>query len=166
MKRLILTLVLILAMTPVALGQTAPNDPPKFVAAGLGFFESANPQIQGFGAVAIPVSDKVLSFTDYDVAALPGEKVAGKWTMPKIQYTMKTGFAIHIYTLHKGVNLYGLGGAGIAANGQNIVGAFSGGGFIDFALGKGWGAMLVLEVNRNSNTGNDFVPRIGIRKRL
>ena len=110
-----------------------------------------------------------MSYTDYDVSALPGTPVAGqKFALPKISYSMRTGVAVHIYQIAKGVNLFGLGGAGIAAGGSNVVGSFGGGGFVDFAFGKSgsWGAVLILEANRNAITGTDFIPRVGIRKKL
>ena len=183
MKRYLILICLFISMTVPLLAQSpTPDQPVKFVAAGLAFFQSATPALQGWGALAMPLSDKILSWTAYDVSALPGDKIISspgeclqlgggcgappRWTPPKISYTMRTGIAVHIYTITKGVNLFGLGGAGIAAGGSNVVGSFAGGGFLDFALGKGWGAVLILEVNKNAMTGSDFVPRVGIRKKL
>jgi hypothetical protein len=145
---------------------TPPDLEGKFAAVGLGLFQSATPQLQGFGLLALPVGSRVLSYTDYDVAAIPGAPVPGRIILPRLQFSMRTGFAVRIYQLSPRISLYGLGGAGMAATGDNVVGSFGGGGFIDIAIGKGWGALIILEASRNAVTGTEFIPRVGIRIKL
>lgn len=168
MKSLLLILLLLLAMSLPVLAQT-PSSSLKFAFAGVAYFQSGTPQIQGFGGIAIPITldSRILSYTDWDVAATPVTPVApAKFALPKISYSIREGLAYRLYQISSGVTVYGLGNAGVAFNGANTVGSFGAGGFIDFAFGKGWGGILVLEVNRNANTGTDFVPRFGIRKVL
>jgi hypothetical protein len=165
MKRLFLIVLFLATISAITFAQT-PVDKPKFVFAGLAFFQSANPQLQGFGGITLPISEKIISYTDWDVAATPGDKIPGRVTIPKLQYSMRTGIAYHMYEIRKGLNLYGLGDLGMATNGDNVVGSFAGGGFVDVALGKGWGCVFVIQVERNAITGTDVIPRFGFRKKL
>ena len=168
MKRLILSCLLALMIMLVAIpvsAQVEQINEPKVVGLGLALFQYATPQVQGFGFFALPIRNRVFSYTDYDVAALPGDKIPGQiFTFPKLQYAMRTGFAIRTYNISKGITLYGLGDAGIATDGGYVVGSFSGGGFVDFAIGKGWGAICFLQVDRNAKTGTQFIPRLAVRK--
>jgi hypothetical protein len=160
MKRLSLILIC-LALISLTLWAQAPST--KFIFSGLSFNQANSPQFQGFGGFAIPVSATVLSFTNYDVAALPGTPIPGKVTLPKLQYAITTGAAVHIYDLSSKVSLWGLGGAGISTTGATTGGSFNGGGFLHFDLGKQWGALLIIQVDKSAPTGAEFTPRVGIR---
>jgi hypothetical protein len=149
-----------------AICSTMAQDKPKFVGVGMAFNQDASPQIQGFGALAIPISDRVLSFTDYLVSAIPQPRVGGKLQLPKIQYVMRTGIAVKIYAISPKLTLWGMGNAGVAADGGATSGSFAGGGFVDWSLGKGWGALVILQVDKNAATGTQFIPRVGVRKIL
>jgi hypothetical protein len=54
----------------------------------------------------------------------------------------------------------------MAANGSVLVGAFEYGGFIDQALGKGWGLIVILSAQRDAINGTRFNPGFGLRKKL
>ncbi len=164
MKRLSLIFACLILLSSTLMAQDATQ---KFAAVGMAFSPVSTPQLQGWGALAIPISEKIISYTDYDVSALLGDPVVGqRFTMPKIQYQMRTGIGILIYKITPAISLWGLGGIGGATDGNATSASFAGGGFLDFGLGRGWGALLILQADRNAATGTQFTPRIGIRKRL
>jgi hypothetical protein len=165
--KICLLIIALLVLALPAFAQTPAPSNPKIAGVGLALFQDATPQIQGFGFLALPVSEnKVFSYTDWDVAALPGDPIPGRIVFPKLQFAIRTGFAVHAFEITKGLNLYGLANAGIATTGDTVVGSFSGGGFLDITIGRGWGAILVLQVDRNAQTGTSLVPRAGIRYNL
>jgi hypothetical protein len=143
-----------------------PDQPSKFAAAGISFQPAATPQIQGWGAIAIPINGRVASYTDYDVAALPGIPVPGqRFVLPKIQYSMRTGICVRAYDISPKISLWGLVGAGVAAD-PGVGVSFGSGGFLDFSINDRWGAVIILMYDRNAVIGNQFSPRAGIRYRL
>jgi hypothetical protein len=149
------------AQTPTQTDQT-----PKFFAAGLSLMPHGTPQIQGWGGVAIPINNRVASWTDYDVVALPGTPVAGqKFTFPKIQYTMRTGVAVRAYDVTPKISIWGIAGAGVAAD-PGVGVSFGSGGFVDFVISPKWGALVILMFDRNAVIGNQFSPRFGFRYKL
>jgi hypothetical protein len=137
----------------------------KIAIAGISFNGYASPNVQGFGAVGIPISANVISYTGYDVAVIPGQDWRN-FQAYKLQYSMKTGLAIRVKDLSPKVSLWGLGAGGLATDGSNHSSSFAAGGFLDVAFSKGWGALLILQVDRNAATGAQFTPRIGIRRKL
>lgn len=138
----------------------------KFAAAGLSFNQAANPNIQGWFALAIPLSSSVLSYTVHDVAAIPQGPGLQGFLKSKLESSTKTGLMLHVYDPFKGFSLWGLGAGGIATDGSTVGGSFAGGGMLDFAISKDWGAVLILQVDKSSITGAQFTPRAGIRRKL
>ena len=155
-----LLIVGLLIMPGIAQAQTPSA---KFIFAGVSFNQANSPQFQGFGGFGIPVLASVLSFTYYDVGVIPVAQTPGKITLPKLQYAITTGIAMHVYDLSPKVSIWGLGGAGISTTGDTTGGSFNGGGFLHVSFGKSWGALLILQVDKSAPTGAQFTPRIGIR---
>lgn len=146
-------------------GASPAQDQEKFGAFGLGFNDQASPKIQGWAALAIPVADRVLSYTAYDIAPV---KEGGQVSFAgvRLNYMIRTGVAYRIYEIAPGWTLWGLGNAGMSADGNVVVGAFEYGGFLDKSFGKGWGFMAVLAAQKDAISGTTFSPRFGFRKKL
>lgn len=168
MKAFAVILICFALLTLPCLAQT--TDPiPKFFATGIGYSQASSPQFQGWGAFGLPVSATVISYTDYDISALPGQDLTIKAILsPRLQYTIRTGFAVHAYDLSPKVSLWGLGNVGVNTTGAVTGASFAGGGFLDFKFGTtgAWGAMLILQVDKSNITGAQFTPRLGIRYRM
>jgi hypothetical protein len=157
-------ILLVLILLPaVASAQTSadPQLPSQFVSAGTAYNQASTPQIQGWGSYAHQISGPLYSYSTYDVTALPGTPVPGKPVLPTLQYSARTGVAVHVTNFGR-LSLWGLGDAGVAATGETVVGSFSGGGFGAVQFGKGWAAMLVMRIVRNAVSGTQYVPEIGI----
>jgi len=161
----ILPILLCLILLGACMPSLQAQDSPKIGAFGLAYDDLNKPNLAGWGALAIPVAPRTLSYTDYDVSPV---STGGQFALGKIrlQYSIRTGAAFQLKTLKPGVTLYGLGGAGLSADSLTLVGSFSGGGFLDIAFGKGWGALIIVQEEKNAVTGAHFTPRIGIRKAL
>lgn len=162
MKTLIFLVTILILLSAPAFAQT-PTE--KYGAFGLAYFNSGTPNIQGWAALGIPISEKTISYTDYDIAPIKSggqASVAGV----RLQYAIRTGLAYRIYNVTNSWSLWGLGNIGLAADGRAITRSFQYGGFLDKSIGKGWGVMLILSGEDSGATGRDFAPRIGIRKKL
>jgi hypothetical protein len=149
----------------LALPVMAQDTAPRFGAFGLGYDNQASPAVQGFMAFGIPLSDKLISYTAADITRVQTNGMVTVAGIP-LTYRFRSGFAYKVYAITPGTTLYGLGAAGMASNGSVLVGAFEYGGFIDQALGKGWGVMLILSAQRDAINGTRFNPGFGLRKRL
>jgi hypothetical protein len=164
MKRLILIFALISVFLALPVFAQTPA-PKSFVAAGMGYFSMGHPNIQGWGAAGIPIpnTERLISYTDFDVAVV---KEGGQLSVAghQIQYTMRTGVAYRIAS-SSGWSLFGLAAPGFAATGTSFVGAFQYGGFVHKSIGRGWGAMVAL-TNERYNNQSDFAPRLGITKQF
>jgi len=149
----------------LAVPAQAQNFEGKYGAFGMAYDPGSTPNLKGWAALAIPISERALSYSDVDFA--PVTKGANyEFAGVKLQATFRTGFAYRMYEITKGCNLYALGDAGIAASSENVVGSFAGGGFVDIAIGKGWGALVILQAEKNAVIGMTFTPRVGFRKKL
>ncbi|NLT67271.1 MAG: hypothetical protein GXX84_11775 [Acidobacteria bacterium] len=161
-------MVLAVAICFLSAGSAVAQDAPekeKFGAFGLGYSEVAKPNLQGWAALGIPVSDRVMSYTAYDIAPV---KEGGQASLAgiRIQYNIRTGFACRVYDITRSWSLWGLGNAGMAADGNVVTGSFEYGGFLYKGLGKGWGAILILGAQKDAISGTVFAPRLGVAKRL
>jgi len=154
-------LILMLFFTASAYAQDQPS---KFGVFGLG---SSNGSLIGWAALSIPVADRIMSFTSYDAGAVI-DPTTGQFDIfgKQLQYSAHQAFAYKIYDIAKGVTLWGLGSAGIAASDRALVGSFEYGGFVDYMVKGRWGILAVLCAERNAVTGTKFAPRFGVRAKL
>jgi hypothetical protein len=159
MKHIFIALLLCVVLVAVPAFAQEQN---KFGAAGVFFNQEVTGSVGGWAALAIPIAERTLSFTDYDVNAVTGD---GGGTVSffgkQIQYTIRTGFANRIYGIGR-FSLWALGDAGITALDDNVVGSFAGGGFLHYKITDRWGGLAILQADHNSITGTDFKPRFGI----
>ena len=162
MRNILFVFGLLLMLSICAMAQ---DQAPRFGAFGLGYDSMGSPTVQGFTAFGIPISDKLISYTAMDIARVKSDGMVTVAGIP-LTYRFRSGFAYKVYAITPGTTLYGLGAAGMAANGSVLVGAYEYGGFIDQALGKGWGAMVILSAQRDAINGTRFNPGFGLRKRL
>jgi hypothetical protein len=137
------TLIAVLIFAALAFGQAATTLPTNFAGAGLGFQDTANPQVAGWERLchANPsVTAAGLTFSTYSCEAT--------------FYSSKATSAVveeKIVLLHKAWFTGGISGNGGAAlNTNGVGGSMGGGGWVTAGIGK-WlgipGAMLVAEVD-------------------
>jgi hypothetical protein len=155
-------------LCPLAQAQEAQ----KFAAVGLSTGTDTTKSISGWGAIGVPLSEKVVSFTDMDISVVKNTTLQQALHNQGIQYVVRTGLAYRIYDINKKFSIWGLGDAGIAAGGPSglenqtpISGSFAGGGFVRWNMGK-IDALMILQVQKNAATGREFIPRIGIKVKL
>lgn len=162
MKTIIAVLFIVLLALPCMA-----QDTEKFGAFGLGIAQDTPASVIGWGALGIPIADKTLSYTDFDVSGYTGDGT-GKVTFlgKQISYTMRTGLAYELYRINR-LSLWGLGDFGITALGDDVGSSVAGGGFLNYRFTDRWSAMVILQADRNSVTGlTDFKPRFGLNVKL
>jgi len=162
MKRFIIFITL---LTVIALPAMAQNPDKKYAVVGLGLTSDTQPSVLGWGALAIPVADRTVSWTMYDVGLEPATAPDQPFFDPsRLKYKTRTGLAFKLYDLpFKHISVWGLGDAGISANGDTVVGSFGGGGFIDIPFGHGVGFTGLFQAERDAQNGPVFSPRFGFR---
>jgi hypothetical protein len=137
----------------------------RFGAAGIGYTATATPNIQGFAALGIPITEKIISYTAYEVYPVQSGgnlMVAGY----HLQYDIGTGAAYKLYQFTNSWSLWGLGKAGLTTSAESTKAMIEYGGFVDKGIGKGWGIMFIMSAKYDADNGNVFNPRFGIRKRF
>lgn len=136
------------------------NDlPDQLIVGGLGYTQNSNPF--GWGVYAKHVSGIFYSYNGFDVKSIKGEYVAvGKYQIPKMEFSPFTGFALRATQIGK-VSLWTHATGGIAADGNAVVGAVGGGGFLFCPLKSGWGMIFDGTVNYNAISSTDWTIRIG-----
>jgi len=144
-----------------------PEPKQKFGAFGVGFSENAEGKTIGWDAIGLQFADRTLSYTSTEFSAIKeGQNglifVAGK----PLQMTVRQGIAFEMLTINDRFRLYALADAGITATGENVVGSYAGGGFIDWEFAKGIGVLIALQADKNSIRGTEFNPKIGLRFKL
>jgi hypothetical protein len=171
MKSIICALALLSIFLALPVFSQEPEKP-TFGAVGISIDQTAEKSLAGWGALGIPVSDRVVSFTDFDVSVIRGTTWQQALKNEGVQYTIRTGFAFKLFSPLKGVSIWGLGDAGVAAGGpegytgQTVVsGSYAGGGFVHVGNER-VGGLLILQVDQNAATGRSFIPRIGVRVKL
>jgi hypothetical protein len=172
MKRFLILIFAILFFLPLVVAQDAPK--PKFGVVGLSLDTTSEKSLAGWGAVGIGLTNDIISYTDFDVAVVRGTTLGQLLNSEGLQYTMRTGFAYRLpLGLPEKISVWGLGDAGIAAGGlagaedQTIVlGSFAGGGFVHYAISDKIGVLVILQVDKNSQTGRSFIPRAGVKIKL
>lgn len=167
----VFTMLLLFPMLTVVQAHAA--DAAKFGVLGIGAGSSDTEAIQGWGALGIGLSDRLISFSDMDVAIVKGTTFQQALNNDGLQYTVRTGAAFRIYDPFKWLSIWGLGDAGIAAggvtgyDGQTVVsGSFAGGGFLHIKLNSVVGGLIILQVDKNATTGRKFIPRFGLKVKL
>lgn len=163
MRMLILIALSLLVCLP-ALAQDQPVE--KFGAFGIGYFAHNSPNIQGWAAMAIPLTTdgKAISYTGFDVAPVKEDSQFSVGGVG-IQYKMRTGLAYKMIQIKPNVSLWGMAAPGFQADGNSFMANFQYGGFLHVAAGKGWGAIFLLTAEEAAGV-NDFSPRIGITKKF
>jgi len=137
----------------------------RFGAAGLGYYSTATPNIQGFAALGIPISDTIISYTAYEVYPVKeGGNV--QFVGHRLQYDIGTGAAYKIKQVTPSWSLWGLGKAGLSTSGESTRAMFEYGAFVDKGVGKGWGVLLIMSAKYDADNGNVFSPRFGVRKQF
>lgn len=174
LKTMLLTLVSVLLFTLVSVPLFAQDEAPsKFGVFGVGYFAPATPNIQGWAALALPITSdgKALSYTDYRVAVVNDPLAPAQFSVVgrRMRYTMGTGLAYKALDLG-GWAFYGLAAPGFAADGTGFRGAFEYGGLIHRNIKNGWGILIALtnDIAHSSSPGeiNNFSPRIGFTKKF
>ncbi|RPH38314.1 hypothetical protein EHM92_00085 [bacterium] len=150
-----LALLLLLCLPAVA--QTGQG-----VTVGMAFNQNASPQIAGWGTYDKQITDKIYSYSGYDVTPISQFVVNGRITIPQIKFTAFTGFAIKTAQISK-LSLFLLGTGGFATTGQNTSGAGGAGGFAHYPLGHNWGLILAAQGSYSVITGTDAILRFGVR---
>lgn len=140
-----------------------PDLPDTFYATGLAFNQASTPNIQGWVCYGHQLSKTVYLLNTYDLTSVESTTTGtGKLQIPQIQAQARLGAAFHLRNFGSRVMLFGLGDAGIAARGSTVGSSFSGGGLILIDLGKGWGVTVPIRVIKNSQSGSQYVPEVGI----
>lgn len=143
-----------------------PEEKEYYGAFGLFVNQEVTGSVGGWGALGIPVAEKTISFTSFDVNSVKaGETGNVSFLGYQMQYTMRTGVANEIFRI-KAVSLWVLGDVGFTAAADNVVGSYAGGGFVNIPFSKRWSAMVILQADKNSITGLDFKPRFGVNVKL
>ena len=146
----------------------AQDQPAKFFAAGVGIDSQSAPQAMGWGAMALPLTGNLLSYTDYDVSVIPGSTLQDILQTKGLQFSIRTGLAQKVLVYNR-LSLWGLLNAGIGAGGapETVTKAsFAMGGFIDISFGR-FGVLGILQEEKNASPqGFRFIPRFGIRYRF
>lgn len=162
-----LLLVAIIAMPLVA--QDEP-DGKRFYAVGLTADTSQEQSLSGWAAIGIPITERIVSYTDTDVAVVKGATVRQLMNNEGLQYSLRTGFAYRLLDLSSWLSVWGLGDAGISAGGPEgmddqipVSGSFAGGGFVRASFKNKINALIILQVDKNAATGRRFIPRIGLQ---
>lgn len=147
----------------LALPALAQELPTELYACGVALNSAATPNVQGWITHGNLVGNGFYFLQSYDVSPIPHSStpVAGL-NIPKLQSQARLGTALYLRNLSKRVMLFGLGDAGIAADGESIGSSLSGGGMAVIALGKGFSLPLGFRIIRNSETGTTYVPQIGV----
>jgi hypothetical protein len=155
--------LLLLLLTGALVAQTVtlptikvPVLPEDFVAAGLAWNQYASPQINGWTTYArsIKASAGLYSFTTYDITSVK----ANPFT---IQTSARTGAALYLRSIGP-IHIFGLGDVGMAASGQSIGSAFSGGGVVAVQLGKGWTVLGVARVLKTALSDQQTIYGLGV----
>jgi hypothetical protein len=130
MKRIVMVLVLIMAFTLPVMAQDLPG---RFVGFGGGFGDKGF----GWGALGIPLSEKLISYTLWDFT--PTDSVEdSSFTLADGRVMLKmsatTGAAYKVMQLAPKFSLWGMGAAGLATTGEFNSAAFKYGGFVDYRV--------------------------------
>lgn len=140
MKKFLICLCLVFAMSiPVV----AADLPGRFVAFGGGFSDKGF----GWGALGIPLGDKIISYTLWDFT--PTDSIENSSfslgegdTKIMLKLNATTGAAYKITEPMPGLSIWGMGAAGLATTGEFNSAAFKYGGFADYRIRDGIGIML------------------------
>jgi len=158
MKTLTLMVCLIALTIFFSVPATA-QEPVRFGAAGVGYFATATPNIQGWAALGIPLTsdNKAISYTSMDVGVV--KEPNGQATVAgfNLQYSLHPGLAYRLFQ-RGSWSLYGLAAPGFVADGESIKGSFEYGGFLHKQVSKYFGVMLAF-TKQQYGTETDFAPR-------
>lgn len=165
MKPVLTILALLLILSLPLLAQDQPAE--KFVAGGVGLASESTSHVAAFGAFAYSITDRIAAWTAYRLVTVKeGESSQIMIGHTRVQSTVRPGIGIKIANITDRFTLGGLANAGVAIDADNVVGSFGAGGYVDIAFGRGWGALVVLQVDKDSMVGRQFTPIIAIRKRI
>ena len=134
----------------------------NIAAFGLGYSQSANPGVMGWGAYGRMTGDTTAIFTDYDLFRVDADNAMLSVAGFRLKYSIRTGVAQQLYKA-KAFSLWGLFQGGLAADGVSVVRSLQYGGLVDVPVKKGVGVLTILAAEDNPITGRDFAPRIGLR---
>lgn len=168
MKTLTLLFALLVFCLPVFcqvpggnIAATESELPTQVILGGVAYNQYSDQQVNLWGSYAKRVSGPLYSFSSYDVTATDLYGPDGKMKLPTLNYSARTGVAIHLADFGA-FSTYLLGDAGIAASSMTTAGAFSGGGFGAYRFRSGWGIVGALRIMRSAAFGTRYVPELGI----
>lgn len=138
MRKILLTCVTLILIATFTLPVMAQDLPGRFVAFGGGFSDKGF----GWGALGIPLSEKLISYTLWDFTPVTSVDDAS-FTLIDSKVMLKlnatTGAAYKAMQLAPKLSLWGMGAAGIATTGEFNSAAFKYGGFVDYRVKEGIG---------------------------
>ena len=168
-SQLPMILIPLLLIPMLAVPQLRAQDKPnKWGAAGMGI--NADGNIMGWGAIALPLTEKAISWTTYDISMTEKVDPEGPaFDLERLKYKTRTGFGYQMYLLQLGkfqMTVWGLADAGVSGTEDSAVGSFAYGGFVDVPFvikGIHMGAIGVLQAERDAQNGDQFNKRFGFR---
>lgn len=107
------------------------------------------------------ISGPLYSFSSFDVSGLNSYDALGNLVLPTLQYSPRTGVAIHV-TDFGNITVFLLGEAGIAASAVATTSAFGAGGLAAYRFKNGWGAIAAVRILKDAAGGRRYVPEFGI----
>jgi hypothetical protein len=129
---------------------------------GMAYNQNGSPQLMVWGTYDRQLSDKIYSYSGYDVTPIDSLVIDGKFRVPQLKYTAFSGFAIHAATIDK-VTLWLYGAAGLATTGETMTGSGNYGGFAHVILKGNWGLILGAQGSYSPIAGTDAIIRLGFR---
>jgi hypothetical protein len=155
--RLITAILSLLLLSSISLAQTGQG-----VTVGFAFNQNGSPQVTGWGTYDKQLTDKLYSYSGYDVTPISQFVVDSKLTIPQVKFTAFTGFAVKAAQISK-LTLFLLGTGGFATTGETISGAGGAGGFVHYPLPHNWGLIIAAQGSYSVITGTDAIIRFGLR---
>lgn len=145
-----------------ASAQTADSNLPTYMfGVGVGFDQSTDSTLMGYGWYARQVKDTFYSFSGYSAERVPGAvSKLGTVNLPRFKFIPFTGYAVRVLQVSPKLSLWQSTTGGVATTGDTVTGNLGMDGFLRYVIKGSSGIVAGLHFSHDAISGDGFSARL------